>query len=58
MGDDDPLIETRVMDSLTLMQIVAYIEDDLGMEVEDVDLVPENFETISAMIRFVSDCPA
>lgn len=53
LAHDYPLIENHVVDSLGLLQIVSYIEGDFGVEVQDEELVPEHFETISAIARFV-----
>jgi acyl carrier protein len=52
---DYRLIDNDVLDSMAIFEMVAFIEDLFGIQVEDEDLVPENFETIEAITRFVSD---
>ena len=49
------LIENDVLDSMAIFETVAYLEDQFGIEVQDDDLVPENFATISAIARLVSN---
>jgi acyl carrier protein len=49
------LIENDVLDSMAIFETVAFLEDQFGIEVQDEDLVPENFETISAIARLVSN---
>lgn len=53
LTDDLPLIGERVIDSLGIFQLVAFIEDELGVEVGDDEVVMENFATIAAVARFV-----
>ena len=38
---DEPL----QLDSLALIRLVAFIESDLGIRIEDEELLAENFET-------------
>ena len=53
-GDDEPLLGTRLVDSLTLVAIVSALERRFGITVAPKDLLPENFRSISDMARFVS----
>jgi acyl carrier protein len=65
-GDLTPdygLIDNGVLDSLGIFRMVGFLEDDFGVEVEDDDLVPENFATLAAICALVetkrgSDQPA
>lgn len=47
------LLQAGLVDSLGMMDLVAFLEETFGIAVEDDDLVPENFETIAAMAGFV-----
>ena len=50
---DYALIENDVLDSLGIYQMVTMIQDEFAIEIDDLELVPENFETIGAMSRLV-----
>ncbi len=54
LTDDYPLIRHGVVDSLGLLSLVSFIETELGVRIEDEELVPDNFGTISDMARLVS----
>lgn len=54
LSDDYPLIQRGVIDSLGILSLVTYIEDSFGVLIEDEDLVPEHFGTISSMARLVA----
>ncbi|MCZ6662098.1 MAG: acyl carrier protein [Actinobacteria bacterium] len=51
--DDYPLLEKDVLDSMGIFQVVAFLEDEFGIEVDDAELVPENFETIGSIAELI-----
>jgi acyl carrier protein len=51
--DDYPLLERQVLDSLGIFNLVAYLESEFGIVVQDEDLVPANFGTVADIATFV-----
>ena len=51
---DYDLLQNDVIDSLAIFELVSLIEERLGVEIADDDLVPENFTTIASMTRMVT----
>lgn len=51
--DDYPLLEKDVLDSMGIFQVVAFLEDEFGIEVDDAELVSENFETIGSIAELI-----
>jgi acyl carrier protein len=54
LTDDRPLIADGIVDSLGLFELVGFVEQHLGVEVADEELLPENFATIATISRFVA----
>lgn len=52
-GDDYDLIEMGVMDSLLMMNLITYISRQYSVEFEMNDLVPKNFNSITALCQFL-----
>jgi acyl carrier protein len=50
---DYELIDNEVIDSLGIFEIVSFVESSYGIEIDDEELAPENFETIGAIARLV-----
>lgn len=50
---EDDLFSTGIIDSLGILRIVAFMEEDLGVKVNDEDVVFENFKNISAMAAYL-----
>lgn len=42
-----------VVDSVGLHQLVMFIESRFGIEVSDMDIVPENFGTLASLAKFI-----
>lgn len=49
----DNLIETGIIDSLGIQQLIAYLEETFSIQITDDDLIADNFETIEAISTFL-----
>lgn len=54
LSDDYPLIETQVIDSMGIFEVVDFVEREFMVAILDEDLVPENFGTISGIARLIA----
>ena len=54
LSDRASLLEAGVIDSTGAMELVAFLETQFGIVVDDRDLVPENLDSIDAITSFVS----
>jgi acyl carrier protein len=54
LSDDASLLEAGVIDSAVMVGLIAFLEGCYGFQVPDDDMVPENFETLTAMARYVA----
>jgi acyl carrier protein len=50
---DTPLLEGQAMDSLGVLELMTFLGASYDIEISDEDFVPENFETVGALVRFV-----
>jgi O-antigen/teichoic acid export membrane protein/acyl carrier protein len=48
-----PLLETGILDSLSLLRLVVFIQEKFGFVVDDRDLVPEHFGSVDAICAHV-----
>jgi acyl carrier protein len=46
LTDETPLLE-GILDSLALMQLVAFIEEEFGVEIDDAEMTADNFRTVA-----------
>lgn len=52
-ADDDPLIESGIIDSMGVMSLLAFLEKEFAIEIPGDDLIPENFSSITAIAALV-----
>lgn len=50
---DESLISSGVLDSLALLRVIAFIEEQFGITVEDSEVIPENLETVNDIRSFI-----
>ena len=53
LAPDEDLLEKSIIDSLGIMKLVLYMEDTFGIKVNDDEIVPENFQTLNNMVKFI-----
>ncbi|MBK6898332.1 MAG: acyl carrier protein [bacterium] len=52
--DQMSLLDNGIMDSVGVMELVAFLEGDLGLGIDDQELVPENLDSIDNLVGFVT----
>lgn len=50
---DESLLDSGVLDSASILEIVSFLEERFRFTIDDEELVPENFETINSIVRLV-----
>lgn len=53
LDPDEDLLGQRVIDSLGILKLVVFLEKAHNIQVADEDMVPENFQSLNSMARFV-----
>lgn len=53
IADDDSFLETGVVDSMGVMELVAFVDTEFGVKVEQQEIVVENFDSIRKLGNFV-----
>lgn len=54
LTDDTPLLQ-GVVDSLGLMQLVAFLEEEFDVEIDDAEMTADHFRTIADIEEFVQE---
>jgi acyl carrier protein len=54
IDDEEDLIDSGVIDSLGIFQLVAFLEDRFGVAIGDEEITPDNFGSILAIERLVA----
>ena len=52
--DDTSLLEKGMVDSTGIMEVVAFLESEFGVKVDDTEILPENLDAIARISAFVA----
>jgi len=51
---DTSLLDSGLIDSTGILELVSFLEESFGIELTDEEVVPEHFETVRAIAAFVA----
>jgi acyl carrier protein len=54
LQDDTPLVSSGLVDSTGMLEVITFIESDLGVRVADQEMIPENLDSIARIAAFVA----
>lgn len=52
-GDDVSFLEEGIVDSIGVMELVAFVEDRYEIQVDDQDVTPDNFDSINRLAEYI-----
>lgn len=52
-SDGESLLETGVLDSTGVLELIEFLEDTFQISVEDSETVPENLGSIAGLTQYV-----
>jgi acyl carrier protein len=55
VGPEDSLIDRGIIDSIGLMQLMAFIEERTGTRIPDRYVTPDNFQSVVAMEEMLQE---
>ena len=55
LGDDDRLLEKGVIDSMSIVEMISFIEQEFGVNAAEEDISDANFGSLAGIARFVSE---
>jgi acyl carrier protein len=53
VGDDEPLIESGIVDSLGVLKIMAFLDETFGLDLSSAEINLENFKDVRTICGLV-----
>ena len=53
LQNDDSFLDKGIIYSTGIMEVIFFLEDELGVKVEDEEMVPENLDSVNAIVAFI-----
>ena len=54
LRDEDSFLEHGVVDSTGVLELVLFAEETFGITVDEEEVLPENFDSITSLARYVT----
>ena len=53
LSNEASLLDGGILDSLSLLRLVIFLEEKFKISVGEADLLPENFDTVNAICSYL-----
>jgi acyl carrier protein len=53
INDDSFIFREGLFDSMGLMSLITFIEENFQIQIKDTELIEENFESVNAIYNFL-----
>lgn len=53
VGQDESLLDSGLLDSASIFELVAFVETQFQIDIGDEEIVPGNFETVRQLAAFI-----
>ena len=50
---DDSLLDRGIVDSTGMLEIILFLEEQLGVVMKDEEMIPDNLDSVNKIARFV-----
>jgi acyl carrier protein len=55
LADDDRLLARGVIDSMSIVEIISFVESEFGIKASEEDISDANFGSLAGIARYVSE---
>jgi len=53
LDDAESLIDSGVIDSTGVLEIIMFLEEEFGVKIADEEMIPDNLDSVSRIVAFV-----
>ena len=53
LNDDDSFLDNGILDSMGVLELMSFLEDDLSIPVEGHEVIPDNLDSINKVLAFI-----
>ena len=54
IAEDQLLFTDRVLDSMALVELISFLEDEFKIRIRPLDIATENLDSLNGMERFIT----
>lgn len=54
LKNDESFLDKGIIDSTGIMEVILFLEEEFGIEVEDEEMVPENLDSVNNIVNYIA----
>ena len=53
LKNDESFLDKGIIDSTGIMEVILFLEEEFGIEVEDEEMIPENLDSVNNIVNYI-----
>lgn len=53
LKNSDSFLDNGILDSMGILEVIHFLEEEFGIKVEDEEMVPDNLDSIDNLLTFI-----
>ena len=53
LNNSDSFLNKGIIDSTGILEVIYFLEEEFSIHVEDEEMVPENFDSVNNIVKYV-----
>lgn len=53
LGSDDSFLDNGIIDSTGILELIFFVEEQFGIQVDTSEVLPENFDSINRLTAYI-----
>ena len=53
LSSEDSFLDKGIIDSTGIMEVIFFLEEEFGVQVEDDEMVPENLDSVKNIVAYI-----
>jgi acyl carrier protein len=53
LGGDDSFLDNGIIDSTGILELIFFVEEQFGIQVDTSEVLPENFDSINRLVAYI-----
>jgi len=53
LSNEDSFLDKGIIDSTGIMEVIFFLEEEFGVQVEDDEMVPENLDSVKNIVAYI-----
>ena len=53
LSNEDSFLDKGIIDSTGIMEVIFFLEEEFGVQVDDEEMVPENLDSVKNIVSYI-----